>query len=180
MCNFYRRHIDHFADIAFELTELTKEAKSFKFQDRHIQAFIKLKQALCNAAILKSPEPGKDFIIRTDASDYAVGACLSQVQEGEEVPLAFASAKFTDVQKRWATIEKEAYGVIFALSKFDYLVFGSHIVIHSDHNPLKYVKDCASRSSKLTRWALTLARYSLEIRHIKGSNNVAADCLSRL
>jgi hypothetical protein len=69
--------------------------------------------------------------------------------------------------------------ILFALRKFDVWVFGAKINLYSDHNPLQYLVSCAPRSAKLTRWALSLTRYDLNVQHIKGTDNVSADFLSR-
>jgi len=182
MTNFYRQYIPNYSEIALPLTEMTKGTCPFKikFEEKERAAFIKLKECLCNSVTLHTPIPDRPFIIRTDASDYAVGACLSQsTEEGVELPIAFASAKLTDVQTRWSTIEKEAFAVIFALQKFDVIVYGARIELFSDHNPLKYLVNCAPKSAKLTRWALSLSRYDIHVHHIKGVENVSADFLSR-
>ena len=136
------------------LTELTKNKQSNKitFDDTHRSAFQQLKQLLCNCTMLYSPRFDKPFIVRTDASDYAIGVCVAQLDdELQEKPVAFASAKLTDVQCRWAVIEKESYAIIYALRKFDSILYGSHIDLFTDHNPLKYVVSCCPQSAKLTR-----------------------------
>ena len=182
MTNFYRNYIPNYSRIALLLTELTKNSQSsrIRFNDKERAAFLSLKESLCNSVTLVSPRQDRPYIIRTDASDYAVGACLAQLSdEGQEFPIAFASSKLSEVQTRWSTIEKEAYAVIFALQKFDVWVFGSKIDLYSDHNPLQYLVSCAPKSAKLTRWALSLTRYDLCVHHIKGTDNVSADFLSR-
>ena len=182
MCSYYRRHVPAYAEIALPLTELTKGTRntSIQFTNKERQAFDDLKIALCNAAVLKTPDFSIDFIIRTDASEFAIGACLSQVQDGCEVPLAFVSAKLNSAQRNYSTIEKEAYAIVFALGKFEFIVLGYKINLYTDHAPLQYVTSCMSHSSKLTRWALSLARYNIVVQSIKGKDNVVSDCLSRL
>ena len=121
-----------------------------------------MKSALCSPRILKTARYDRDFIIQsqTDASDYAVGACLAQLDDdGREYPIAFASSKLSDTQCKWSTIEKESYGIIFALRKFDSFVFGQNIIVYSDHNPLHYLINATPKSSKLIRWSLALQRY---------------------
>ena len=182
MTNFYRDYIPNYSQIAVTLTELTKNSQSsrIRFNEKERAAFLALKDSLCNSVTLFTPSQNRPFIIRTDASDYAVGACLAQLSdEGKELFIAFASSKLSDVQTRWSTIEKEAYAVIFALRKFDVWVFGAKINLYSDHNPLQYLVSCAPRSAKLTRWALSLTRYDLNVQQIKGTDNVSADFLSR-
>jgi len=53
-----------------------------------------------------------------------------------------------------STIEREAFAVIYALRKFRNFVFATEVTIFSDHNPLMYLRECAPKSAKLTRWAL--------------------------
>jgi len=182
MCNFYRSYISNYSDIALPLTELTKASysKAVKFNDVQRNAFQTLKAKLCESTTLYAPVSTRPYIIRCDASDYAIGSSLSQLDEnGRERPIAFSSNKLNDVQKRWATIERESYACVTALAKYDYLVYGRDITLHSDHNPLHYLTSSVAKSSKLIRWSLSLARYNLTIVHIKGIDNVTSDCLSR-
>ena len=60
------------------------------------------------------------------------------------------------------------------------IVFGSKIVLFTDHNPLQYIATGSVTSSKLTRLSLSLSRYNIEVRHVAGINNPVADLLSRL
>jgi hypothetical protein len=182
MCAFYRNYIPKYSELALPLTELTKnrQVTNIHFNEVQRAAFIMLKEKLCNSTTLYSPRNDKPFIIRCDSSEYAVGACVAQIDEiGQERPIAFASAKLSEVQRRWSTIEREAYAVIFALQRFDVIVYGSSIVLYTDHNPLQYLAACIPKSAKLTRWSLSLTRYDITVKHIHGKDNVTADCLSR-
>jgi len=182
MCSFYRAYIRNFSEITVPLTNLTRKGSpdKFNFNQTETNAFQNLKDALANATTLYSSSPEKPFIIRTDASDYAVGAVLAQSHgDKEEFPIAFASSKLSGAQLNWSTIEKEAYAIIYALQKFDYLIFGREIHLYTDHNPLQYLAISAPKSAKLTRWALSLSRYNLVVHHTAGADNVTADCLSR-
>ena len=71
-------------------------------------------------------------------------------------PVAFASQKLTPTQKAWSAIEKEAYASIWALDKFRGWIFGQSVTLYSDHNPLTYISESATKSSKLMRWYLAL------------------------
>jgi len=149
--------------------------------DKVKEAFQVIKDALCSTKVLRTARFDREFILQTDASDYAVGACLSQKDDdGSEHPVAFVSCKLTDTQIRSSTIEKESFAIMFALKKLDYIIFGHKIVVFSDHNPLHYLVDATPKSSKLTRWALALQRYDISIMHRPGVQNANADALSRL
>jgi hypothetical protein len=109
-----------------------------------------------------------------------VGGCLSQTgEDGAEHPIAFHSQKLSQSQMAWSTIEREAYSVIASLKKFNYIIFGAHVTVYSDHNPLTYIVGCASKSARLTRWSLALEEHNLSFKYRSGKMNTVADYLSR-
>ena len=115
-------------------------------------------------AVLYVFEIGKPFNLYCDSSDFAVGAVLTQVDEhGIERPISFISQKLSDTQRRWATIEKEAYAIIWALNKLKEIITGCKIFIFSDHNPLIYLTESMSKSAKLVRWSLSLQTFDFEL-----------------
>ena len=117
-----------------------------------ISAFEELKRCITEAPVLVAPRIGEPFRLYTDASQYAVGSCLAQTDEhGEEHAIAYGSQKLTPTQCAWSTIEKEAYAVVWALNRFRPIIFGSQIAVFTDHNPLKFLTECAPKSAKLTR-----------------------------
>ena len=183
MCGYYRSFIPNFARVAAPLTDLTKGGKAgvIVFSDEQLQAFVTLKNLLCRSTVLSVADHNEPFHIQCDASEYAVGACVTQLDSsGEERPIAFASSKLSDTQRRWSILEKEAYAVVYALQRFDHLIFGCRIVIYTDHDPLQYLINNSPKCMKLTRWALHLSRYDLTVIHKAGISNTNADCLSRL
>ena len=99
---------------------------------------------------------------------------------GNEKPVAFASKKLNETQKRWSTIGKEAFAAIWALQKYRHWLFGADIVLHSDHNPITYLTEAAPKSPKLMRWHLAIEEYNVKFCYKPGKKNAAADCLSRL
>lgn len=183
LCGYYRDYVPNYAEIARPLTELTAKRvpNTVPWDQRAEDAFEALKQALGGAAALSTPDPRRPYWLFTDASDFAVGACLAQKSDdGKEVPISFASYKFSPTQARWATIEKEAFAVVWALRRFDNWLFGAEVRVVSDHNPLSYLTSSTPNSAKLIRWALALQRYNLTLTHRKGRAHGNADALSRL
>jgi len=149
-------------------------------REREQQVFETLRQKVCEAPVLVTARPGQPFLLYTDASAISVGCQLAQSDStGQEHPVAFASQKLTSTQCAWATIEREACAVIWSLGRFSGVVFGSHITIFVDHNPLRYLTERAPKSAKLTcGWALALQKYNITFKYKKGTSNVVADCLS--
>ena len=172
-----------YSKVVIPLTNLTgrRIPQKLPWNTEAQEAFDKVKNCLVQASALQAPDSRKEFILATDASDYAVGACLAQQDlEGKERPIAFLSKKLSPAQTRWATIEKEAYAIIWALGKLDAWLFGTKVKVITDHNPLKFLTLTTPQSARLTRWALALQKYNLEIEHKKGCLNANADAMSRL
>ena len=100
-----------------------------------------LKESIIQALILHYPDPNKRYIVYTDASDDACGAQLSQEHNGTEFPVAFLSHTFSETQRKWSTAEQEAYGVYYAITKWNYYLQGADIIVRNDHKPLsKFLK----------------------------------------
>lgn len=115
-------------------------------------------------------------------SQVGAGAVLLQTDEqGIERPVCYFSRKFKSHQLHYSTIEKEALALIWALQFFEvYLTSGTFpVVVYSDHNPLTFLHSLQSPNQRLIRWTLFLQPYPLDIRHIRGVENVLADALSR-
>ena len=88
-CNYYRKFVKNFSEIAKPLAQLTSKNKPFTWGDEHDKAFNILKDRLCNEPILlQYPDFNKEFTLTTDASNVAVGSILSQQKDGFDHPVA--------------------------------------------------------------------------------------------
>ncbi|GFV14932.1 retrovirus-related Pol polyprotein from transposon 297 [Trichonephila clavipes] len=183
LTSYYRDYIQNFSQLVLPLTNLTKKniPKDIPWESSAEESFVRLKEELVKMPSLHTPELSRPFLLFTDASATAIGACLAQHNDHmEEMPIAFFSKKLTLSQTKWSTIEREAFSVLEALRKFDTWIFGSQIQVVSDHDPLTYLTNSAPHSAKLTRWALALQRYNVKVSYRKGSAHGNADALSRL
>lgn len=178
--NYYRRFIEHFADIARPLNRLTRKRVDFEWTEECEKSFKILKEKMINAPILQYPDFKQPFIITVDASNYACGAVLSQNRNQEDLPIYFASRGFNKAELNKSTIEKELMAIHFAIKQFRPYIFGTKFTVRSDHRPLIYLFNMKDPSSKLTRIRLDLEEYNFTIEYIKGKKNVVADALSRI
>ena len=80
LANFYRRFVLGFSHFTWPLSQVTKGGAKAKFfwAESQQKAFIELKDCLCTAPVLTLPDLQQPFEVETDASDYAVGAVLTQ------------------------------------------------------------------------------------------------------
>ena len=77
-------------------------------------------------------------------------------------------------------VEQEAYGVYYAVMKWNYYLQGAEIIVRNVHKPLERYLNGKNANNKVNRWGLELATYNLTFGWISGAHNKAADCLSHL
>ena len=135
-----------------------------------------------NSPILITPDYEKQFKLYVDASDVAAGSVLMQEKNGIDHPISYFSKKFTKSQRNYSTVEKECLALLLSLQHFDvYLSTTVHsILVFTDHNPLIFINKMKNKNARLTRWSLLLQEFNIQICHIKGTENVFADTLSRI
>ena len=97
-----------------------------------------------------------------------------------EFPIAFLSHTFTETQRKRSTTKQEAYGVYYAVTKWNYYLQGAGIIVQNDHKPLAKFLNGKNANNKVNQWGLELAIYNITFEWILGAKNKAADCLSRL
>ncbi|GJR21422.1 reverse transcriptase domain-containing protein [Tanacetum coccineum] len=162
------------------MTHLLKKETPFVFSKDCIDAFETLKKKLTEAPILVIPDWNLPFKLMCDASDFAIGAVLGQRKMKHFQPIHYASKTMTEAQIHYTTTEKEMLAVVYAFEKFrPYLVLSKSIV-YTDHSALKYLMNKQDAKPRLLRWVLLLQEFDITIRDKKGSENLAADHLSRL
>ena len=88
----------------------------------------------------------------------------------------YVSQKLSVTQRRWATTEKEAYAIVYALQKLRPYLYGAEFVVYTDHKPLLCLFSKSMTNTKSQR----LAEYGATIKYRQGSSNIRADMLSRI
>lgn len=190
LSGYYRRFIRDYAKLANPLTSLLRGEEgrgrvsknnsrniSIKLDEQALGAFNKIKKALTSREVVLSyPDLGKDFELTTDASEYAIGAVLSQ---GDR-PITFLSRTLSKTEEAYATNEKEMLAIIWALNSLRNFLYGSRKVkIFTDHQPLTYALSNKNTNVKMKRWKAILEEYNHEIIYKPGKSNIVADALSR-
>jgi hypothetical protein len=178
--NYHREHIPHLALVAAPLYQLTKKDAPFEWGPCQEEAFHTLKRALTQAPLLAFPLPSGDFILDTDASDGAIGAELSQVQNGQEKVIAYASHSLNPAQKNYCTTRKELLAVVMYTRHFRHYLLGRSFYVRTDHVSLAWLMRFKQPTGQLARWLEELSQYDLKIVHRPGRNHGNADALSRL
>ena len=179
LAGFYQRFVKDFAKITVPLTDLLRKDQTFTWGEKENAAFEKLKTALTTTPVMRQPDPNLSFILHTDASDFAIGAVLSQDDGNGSRPIAFTSRKLHKSERNYAVHEKELLAIVDAFRVWRYYLLGAHTDVFTDHNSIKYLQTQPSLTTKQIHWAGKLQEYDHTIYYQPGETNVAADALSR-
>jgi len=182
--NFCRRFIRDYSRIARPLTELTKKeaGKVWAWNQHAEEAFQELKKRFTSAPILAHFDPEKPLIIETDASDFAIGAVLSQRDEENRLhPVAFHSRKFQPAEINYEIHDKELLAIVDAFKHWRRYCEGAthQVQVFSDHQNLEYFTTTKVLNRRQARWAQELAGIDFKIYYRPGSQNGKPDALSR-
>ncbi|KAL9956099.1 hypothetical protein ACROYT_G037526 [Oculina patagonica] len=163
LANYMGPFIPNLSSLTAPLRELLKE---------------KINTCSSGASHIKMPSKRKEIILQVDASLKGLGATLMQ----DSKSVAFASKALTDVETRYANIERELLAVVYGCEKFHTYLFGHSFTVHSDHKPLEsiHLKHLTAAPPRLQRMLLRLQPYDLVIRYQPGKSMEVADALSRL
>ena len=175
LTGYYRRFIKNYASISHPLTQLLKK-NSFQWGQEAQVAFETLKQAMIQAPVLRLPNFEEEFVLETDASGGGIGAVLQQ--QGH--PIAYFSKTLAPRHQTLSTYEKELLAVIQALDKWRGYLLDRHFKIKTDHFSLKYLLDQRITTPAQMKWLPKLMGFDYEIVFKRGSENCAADALSRV
>ncbi|MEL7181406.1 MAG: reverse transcriptase domain-containing protein, partial [Pseudomonadota bacterium] len=177
-CNYYRKFVKDFAQKAEPLTNLTKKYQRFSWDTKCETAFQTLKDALTNAPLLAHPDYNSPFIVDTDASNTQLGAVLSNVIDGVERPLVYASRVLSKTECQYATTKREALAVVQAVKWFKPYIWGLKFIIRTDHASLKWL--FRQNADGMTfRMLQKLQEFDYEFVHRAGEKHGNADGLSR-
>jgi len=179
LCSYYRRFIAGFADTAAPLHALTGKGVQFQWGPEQEAAFIELKEKLTTAPVLGMPENTGQYILDSDASDVGLGAVLSQIQDGEERVIAYASRTLQRPERNYETTKKELLAVVYGLKQFRQYLLGRPIIIRVDHAALTWLKRTAEPLPQLARWLTFIEGFDYQIVHRAGRKHGNADPLSR-
>ena len=173
MINYYRDMWIRRSEILAPLTKLCSKSTKFSWGEEQQKAFEQIKKVVSQEILLAYPDFNELFEIHTDASDYQLGAVISQ--KGR--PIAFYSRKLSSAQQNYTTTERELLAIVETLKEFRNILLGHKIKVYTDHENLTYKQ---FNSSRVMRWRLLIEEFGPELEYIKGQKNIVADALSRL
>ncbi|XP_060063940.1 uncharacterized protein LOC132544373 [Ylistrum balloti] len=175
-----RRFVRGYAEIALPLHDLTKKDAKFEWGDRQTEAFEALKKSITASPVLAYPLDNCRFVLDTDASNRSIGAVLSQIKNGEEKVVAYASRRLTLAQEKYCVTRRKLLSVVAFCTHFKHYILGHRLSLRTDHSSLSWLFRFKSPQGQLARWLEVISQYSFDIEHRAGKMHVNADALSRI
>ena len=195
LSGFYRKFMKNYSTAAFPMQELTKLENPFVWSAECQISFEVIKGKLISNPVLAFPNFNKQFHLTTDASQFGLGAVLSQFitikpvskekrvkeegHEEEEHPMAYGSRGLQRYETHYITTELECLAVVWAILRYKIYLISRPFVLYSDHEPLKWLMHKHHKSGRLIRWNLCLQEFSFVVVHKRGIDIPHADALSR-
>ena len=160
---YYRKFIPGFATLASPLFQLEKKGRNFVWSSDCQRSFDTLKQALCEAPVLAFPRFDLLFVLDTDAITTGVAAVLSQVQDGEERPIAYAAKVLTKSQRKWPPTKIDMYALVFETKTFYPHLVNKQFVARLDHRSLVWLQIFKHLKPQEARWIEYLQQFDMSI-----------------
>ena len=183
MINYYQEFVPNMATLAEPLRRLQRKGVKFAWSQSCQAAFDRLKAAVSRGVKVFIFDPNAPTYVSVDASDVGVGAVLSQMQNGKEVPIAHASHTLQERERAYAVNEREALACVWACETWEKFLLGRSFVLRTDHASLVSLLQSTTdtrKSAKFSRWLERLSEYDYKVEYRQGSQNAVADALSRL
>ena len=141
--NFYRRFIENFSKICKPITDTLKGKDNkglFIWGTEQDEAFEELKRRFTSATIFAHFYPNRRTVIETDASDFALGAILSQYLGKRFHPVAFHSRKLFDSERNYEIHDIELLAILDAFKEWKHYVLGvdEPVTVYINHQNLQY------------------------------------------
>ena len=119
LINWFRSFLRNIVAKTYDLTDMTKESKNFKWEARHTQIVNDIFDEIKQETLLYFPEVSEKFTLTTDASEFVIGASLWQ---GNKL-VGLNSKVLNDTERKHPIAEKEALSIIRALENFRNIIF---------------------------------------------------------
>jgi hypothetical protein len=135
LIGYYRKFINHYAEKTKVLQDLmtfaanNKVRKLWKWDKIHQECFIMMKNLLISTPILSYPMTDCMFILDTDACFNSTGAVLSQLQNGEEKIIEYASNILTTAEQKYCITRKELFAIYRYVKLYKHYLLGRKFII---------------------------------------------------
>jgi hypothetical protein len=182
LANFCRHFILNFSKLTGPMMPLLKKNNKFRWLEGAQEVFEKLHTAFTLAPILRHLESSLPVVLETDASDFTLGAVISQRDPENRVlhPITFNSHKFNSVELNYENYNKEMLAIMETMDHYWHYFEGLSLqsIIFSDHRNLLWFTEMKVYNRRQARWAEKLSCFDFKIVFHPGRQGGKPDALS--
>jgi len=176
--NFYRSFIDNYAKKTAHMRALLKADTAFIWSVECDNELNYLKSCLTNKPVLRPLDPRKPLVLACDGSTSGFGWVY--MQQDEQGNLHFGANATTVAQQKYPAHALEAVALMLALKSMEVVALHKEIIVMTDNSHLFHLNTWQAINARQKRTLAYLMQFRLQVRYIKGKDNLQADCLSRL
>ena len=152
VASYYRRYVSNFAAIARPLHKASEISSVFSWTEEAQDAFEALKTRLTSTPILAFPCLQQPFILYTDASQFAIGTVLAQVQDGMEKAICYASKALSKSQTRYSATRRDLFAIVTFTRHFRHYLLRRKLTIVIDHRAHQWLQNSKDQDGMTARW----------------------------
>jgi len=160
LASYYRKFVPAFAGISAPIHAMAGKYQVFKWTESCKKAFEDLKEMLISSPVLAMPRDSDPFVLDTDPCDMSIGAVLSQVQDGHERVIAYASRTLSRPEHNYCVTRKELLVVVFYAKTFRQYLLGRQFLIRTDHSALQWLRTTPEPIGQQARWCEILEEFN--------------------
>jgi hypothetical protein len=83
-------------------------------------------------------------------------------------------------RKASSTYELECLAVLFGTEKFRKYIEHKEFILEMDNQPYSWLLSHPRQLGKTGRWVVKISALKFQVRHIRGTQNIVSDTLSRM
>jgi len=155
--------------------------KKWHWDKEQKDAFHTLKKSLSEMTHLRILNLTCEKILKTNTSNFTIGACLYQIKDEQQRLIAYWFKKLSELKKRYEVHNKELLVIVKALQDWRPYLAGIEkpIQIYTDHKNLRNFATMKQLNQQQVCWVKQLADYEFQIHYKKNNENNEADTLSK-
>ena len=160
---------------------LTRKGRPFIWGKEQQEAFEEIKHRLIKPPILHMPNSTGRFCLYSDASKFANGSALYQMQNGQPKLIAYASKRPPEAAINYSITELELSGLAIIIASFSNLLKGVDFDVIMGHLALIHIikSKAEPATTRIKRLLGLISSYSFNLYYIKGKGMVLSDFLTR-
>lgn len=164
ICNWVREYIPDFSEAISPLTDLLKKNKKWTWTQDADNAFQKVKNLFNSDLRLARPDPQLTLKLQVNVSDKGMGAVLYQTPLDESNrAISYASAKFSDTEKRYPPMEQECHALVWAIRHFRPFLEENKFQVNAHPNVLNWLGTTKETKPKFGTWITFLEKFDFDL-----------------